>query len=1203
MTFKSLKELYENQIDRPFNPAVNAGSLDDETVNTEIDEYVFTDEIIKSMTDVLQAIRDKNLSHNGIWINGYFGSGKSHFLKYLDYCLTEKWGQKALERLKEAVKERDPLQNPDSKCEVTIAEVNELLSWYKRAQVETILFNIGSVANSNTNEQKVFTEVFWHELNRHRGYNTFNLSLAQYLEKKLDEEGKFEEFKKKLSDEYHWDWMLKASQLANTELDTVLDVAKEVLPSLSTDAIRERVIKNDYPLSVEAFVNELQEYVSTKPDNFRLVFFADEISQFIDSRKGLLLQLQQIVSDINEPCKGKVWIACTAQQDLSEIVGECKINSTDETYGKIMGRFQVKVSLKGTNPEYITQKRILDKKGSATIELEQMYDRIKNNITAQLVLPTGYTTFTDRKEFAAYYPFVPYQFTLMMAIFDAFTTLGYVDKEVKGNERSIIKITYSVANDTKDEPVGNVISFDQFFNAMFSGSLTAKGQKALRPALDVINTYHDKNLGPRVANILYMLCNMHEDSKSRFPATTENVTVLLMRDMDENKQKLKSDVQGAIDHLVKNNVLRREKLSDGTEFYDFYTEEERRVADSIKGQPVDNTSMATELEEIFKEFLAGGSQGMNNREQYYTAKLSVGGTVNDKTFYNGNNADIVVDFVMEDDRDANTYAFQNGMKPNHLAFFMSDSYKTNEELRNRLYWICQVKRYLNSPEAKAGSSEQRTAALNKFREIMRKEYTDFVKPELQKLFNQATVISADTTFSIPASTKDKDRFREAMNRHLDHVYYNARMVKGDTVPKTETELKEKIKRAVKPGEYENIPMSAPETEILNHLNVKGIPVNAKDILTYFSNIPYGWSSESTLYFLNELIRRNEKMLTMNGQENPDRNEVANHILRESSKFMVHPVKAISTSLINDFVQAWRDVLGDAHIPASNNPIEIHQYAKDTLNGKIGVMQDVMAKVGSYPVAKRVQPAIEMAKEWAAIRDDEQFFKKVIADKDTAKKLMDDEKQIRQFAEDRTLDAYKSFIEFVNLNRENWEHLPDSSQPDIEAIKAITTEEWPVDKLASYKKIQRTLNAELDNVRNTLRDNIKRKLYDEGKKLEQFAAESGVEYEPNLTNEVYRQTVSNNIGTLKNNEESNKWYTDQIAIINSRIPGPGPNPGNGGTGGAGPQPPKTVKKIKKVKLNTPTLHNLKSLEDIDKYLDGLRTQLISKLGDADEIQVV
>ena len=105
-----LKDLYNKRINRTVNPAVSATKLDDpETIKTEIEEYVFTDEIINGLYRILDAIKNnKPYDHVGIWIDGYYGSGKSHFLKYLDYCITPSTQEKALDRLLEAVKGIDP---------------------------------------------------------------------------------------------------------------------------------------------------------------------------------------------------------------------------------------------------------------------------------------------------------------------------------------------------------------------------------------------------------------------------------------------------------------------------------------------------------------------------------------------------------------------------------------------------------------------------------------------------------------------------------------------------------------------------------------------------------------------------------------------------------------------------------------------------------------------------------------------------------------------------------------------------------------------------------------------------------------------------------------------------------------------------------------------------------------------------------------
>lgn len=68
-----LKDLYSKPINRAVNPAVSATKFDPETERIEIQEYVFTDEIINGLFRILDAIKNnKPYDHVGIWIDGYF---------------------------------------------------------------------------------------------------------------------------------------------------------------------------------------------------------------------------------------------------------------------------------------------------------------------------------------------------------------------------------------------------------------------------------------------------------------------------------------------------------------------------------------------------------------------------------------------------------------------------------------------------------------------------------------------------------------------------------------------------------------------------------------------------------------------------------------------------------------------------------------------------------------------------------------------------------------------------------------------------------------------------------------------------------------------------------------------------------------------------------------------------------------------------
>ena len=90
-----IKNLFERDIFRPINGVVKADQVDDFSVWQELDEFVITRELDqhfrKFISWYLEAVdQSKNpdpTGKMGIWISGFFGSGKSHFLKVLSYLL------------------------------------------------------------------------------------------------------------------------------------------------------------------------------------------------------------------------------------------------------------------------------------------------------------------------------------------------------------------------------------------------------------------------------------------------------------------------------------------------------------------------------------------------------------------------------------------------------------------------------------------------------------------------------------------------------------------------------------------------------------------------------------------------------------------------------------------------------------------------------------------------------------------------------------------------------------------------------------------------------------------------------------------------------------------------------------------------------------------------------------------------------------
>lgn len=1179
-----LKEIYLKEIDRTVNPAVSASDFSDETIKTEIEEYVFTDEIINELHKILSAIQARKYSHVGIWINGYFGSGKSHFLKYLGYCLNSKYRDRALERLNEAVEAADPLTNQESKSEVAISDMRNLSLWLKDSEVDIILFNIGTVQNSRSKREEVFLDVLWNQFNAFRGYNKFNLALAQHFEKILDREDKFEEFKKRVEND-GFNWEVDAADLAINELDYILEIGKELYPNLSIDVIRDRIANDNTYVSVETFSNELKSYLEKKDDKYRLIFLVDEVSQFINARTDLLLQLQEIVTRLKETCESKVWVAATAQQDLQEILQACQINETSDDYGKIMGRFEVKVSLTGTQPEYITQKRILEKSGAAGIELGKLYENKKNAITAQFQLPSSYKIFDNKEEFINYYPFVPYQFRLIMQVFNSFVDLGFVDKEVKGNERSIIKVTHSTAKHTKGQKIGDFISFNQFFGPMFKGALVAKGQKAMKNANEMIQVYEDKVFGQQVVNTLFMICNLSQTDRLLFPATVDNITTLLMKDVDTQKLALKEETRKVLEFLRDENILRVESQKPGLpEIYSFFSEDETEVAQIIKSQTIDNNTMAEELGDILMKYALPKS-----RESYMSSNFSVGATIMGRNFLT-NNADLKIEFVMDSDFDtAEQYAFKN--TPKQMAFFIADLYREERQLKNDFYWYCQVEKYLKNNQA---TTELRLRTHNEFKQRALEVYKQKIDKPFKKMFDACTVVSGMTVIqsSEMGQVKGEDRYKRAIEKHISKVYPYASLVKN--LPASSSELKSKILRPINANDYALLSLSDAEQQIENYLS-RGYPeINVKDVVQKFSEAPYGWNEASILHLMNELVRRRVRDFSYKNNQHVERQTIADKLMSEQQNFTIRAAQKISQDVIKSFIESWRDIFNKvAGLSIQMDAHEIDSVSKDLLHTQHTIYANILSDIGSYPFAQLMKDWNKLSEEWTTIREPESFFKRVVADREKAKELMDNCKQIREFYDDQ-FGRYKEFLDFIHDNNYNFDEL-DGCDSSIAAMRELKTDPWPIEKMPHYKKLRDELRAKLEELKENLRKRLKEIYSEEIKALNEVAEQQGVKYSIITDNIVSEKSRPDNIPTLKNNLNTDSFYQQETAKI-IKLKGEKTPPDN--KGGVA-----KTKPVKQVTLKTRTAVTIKSEKDVENYLSKLKEQLMDHLSDGDEVMIL
>ena len=1197
-------QLYKHDISRPLNPAVSVTDDSASTVKVEIEEYVFTDEILNGLYHILNAVRTRQVSHTGIWINGYYGSGKSHFLKYLNFCLSPLHREQALARMMDAVNDFDPLTNRDSKLEPTVADFQDLVLWLGKAEIDTVLFNIGDKVGNNTTSSTTFAKAIWEEFNGFRGFNKFNIALAQYLEKPLKDKGKLDEFKAVLNEQENQDWDTQAQILAITELDRVLEIASGLTP-LSTDVIRKQIADNTIDPTPETLSLELKSYLAGKGENYRILFFIDEVSQFIGSNKQLLLQLQQIVTTFAGDCGKKAWVGCTAQQDLTEVLGAAHIAETSDDYGKILGRFETRIALQGTNTEYITQKRILDKDEDAIVELGKLYDQKAPALDAQFNLPTGYRKYANKQEFIDYYPFVPYQFQLIMNVFDAFVALQYVDTEVKGNERSVLKITHKTAQDHKDDPVGGFISFDMMFTSMFEAGLKHAGQRALRNADLIIKTYQDRAFGERVVKLLFMLSNISDPNKLLFPATLDNMVTLMMTEVDQSKLDLRERIDKVLEYLIEKSVVRKESKDGSADVYCFLSEEESEVNRLIMSQTVNNIAMSDALKTIFTKYIT-----INNRESFGGNAFSVAMSIMDRNIIGQANANLLVEFKIDSNYTSpSLFAFSND--PKKMVYYLVDMYQNDKKLKDDFWYYCKVLEYLKANASNA--SEQRSKTNNEFRQRASELLNRSIQPAFNRILDSCPIVSGQQVLNpaLLGNKKATDRYKTAIAEHFKNVYPLASYIKSSSTPSTIEGLKEKIRRPIGPEEYGpmNV-MTEAEKEIENFLSRQGGDPTVADIITSFNQSPYGWSEIATVYWLNELVRRHLRAYSFSGNANVDKKIVAENILRERNRFTVTTAQKIDPQLVNDFIKAWKEIFNvfsnDFSLDSTELFSQCHNDTQSPLNStpiNLGRYSGNLKEKHATQLASILDDAIDKLTEWKAERDIEKFFRLIINEKNEGKEMMDRCKEVISFHENQ-LSLFNEIYSFAQANKDNFEFISDEEgKQAVVELKAIFNDPRPDQTLPKYRKRRDILRGKLKEIKDKLVSDIEKAYENVFKELEDFASEVGGSFDRGqFRNLPAIKTQTDNFFALQSNANVSAFKEQQIAKILDSVPKKPKqeDEGHGDPGRSVPPPPIKRKYVKASQICR--AQKIRNIDELNRYVDSIRHNLIAELGDNDEIIV-
>ena len=450
-----IKNMFSKPIDRDIKGVIKVGQDDDANIKQELEEYVVTRELQKHFSDFFASYKrgiTGNTDKMGVWISGFFGSGKSHFLKILSYLLENKevGGKKAIDYFVDDNKISDQMVLADMKLAGTIP-------------TDVVLFNIDSKSEVNGKQSKVaIVSVLQNVFNEMQGFSGSNPFLAD-LERKLTEEGKYNLFKEKFEDSFGSAW-----EESRSDFDFIQDDVVEVLDEIgfmSIEAGRNWCEKatGEYTYKVEDFARLVKKYLDKKESNHHIVFLIDEIGQYIGDDSKLMLNLQTVTEDLGTACGGKAWIIVTSQQDIDSIT---KTKGND--FSKIQGRFDTRLSLSSANVDEVIKKRILEKNEAGKQTLTLLYDDKATVIKNLILFNDGVEKklYSDRVNFADIYPFIPYQFNLLGSVLTSIRTHGASGKHLAEGERSMLALFKESAVKVMNDEPGTIVPFNMFYDAL-----------------------------------------------------------------------------------------------------------------------------------------------------------------------------------------------------------------------------------------------------------------------------------------------------------------------------------------------------------------------------------------------------------------------------------------------------------------------------------------------------------------------------------------------------------------------------------------------------------------------------------------------------------------------------------------------------------------------------------------------------------------
>ena len=800
-----IQNMFQDDINRKINGVIKVNQDDLDVIEQEVREYVITRELKKHFIHFFNYYCDMFDTPNadiGVWVSGFFGSGKSHFIKMLSYILENRLiGDKTVVEY---------FRNKFADDPATFM----LIERATRVKAEPILFNI-DIESSIDKDKKAVLRVFAKMFYNHLGFFGESLKVAQ-MEYYIDQCGKTEEFRRVFEEKRDMPW-IQARKAFAFNRKYVVAALTEVLDMNEKDADDWCRDKSSVDMSTALLVQEIWDYVKDKPADFRLLFMIDEVGQYVGTDVDLLLDLQGLTEEIGRKCEGKVWVMCTGQEALDEI-----IKVRQDAFSRIRARFRVLLSLTSSSADEVIQKRLLRKKPFAEDLLKgvyNQYDSVLHHVFTFKDSMLDIKGYSNPQEFVVNFPFVPYQFILIQKIFSEIRKHGNAGKHYSGAERSMLdgfQIAAKKIQRGDEHSLAPLYRFYDSIHEFLDGSIrrviercakAAEGKLGIEPQdLDVLK-------------LLYLIRYVNED----VPANIDNLVILMADNIDPNLVQMRSQVSESLNRLFSQNYIGR-----SGDTWNFLTDEEQDIQKEINAINVDTASIVERLSHmIFGDI--------------YTAKKYHYGKY-DFSF------DQMVDGVA-------VGAMTGGMRLKILTVATDATEKTEmrlmtDSIKQALVVLADTPYYECLERAmmiRKFVKQRNVAQLSKsVQDIIRNQIEEAGKLEneamdqLRRAIGEAAFYVDGEHLTLKGSDA-KSKIDQALEYLVSHVYSELELITKHA--ESDVDITSILSGQEPRDMLGNVPNQSAASKMAKFLEIqqiKNLPTSMFDIQTKYQGVPYGW---------------------------------------------------------------------------------------------------------------------------------------------------------------------------------------------------------------------------------------------------------------------------------------------------------------------------------------------------------------------------